>query len=84
MTHAERVRVIAECFNAVLAANFGLGPLELRADNRNVYEMATELTLEGRGGTLAISVPDVLLEGERNVLDCCLGEAIARNLEVLR
>lgn len=86
MTHAERVRTIAERFNAMLAL-FRLGPLESYADNRNIYKNETELAYEvgGRflGGVLLLRVPDALLEGERNLLDYHLGEAITRNLKEL-
>ena len=82
MTHAERVRVIAERFNAVLGL-FRLGRLEPLADNRNLYAEETELAYEVGEVLLVLQVPDALLEEERNLLDCHLGEAISRNLKEL-
>lgn len=77
MIHEARVKLIFERLRAMLGDG-SPEPLPL-GDDRNLYTRETEIAFGLGSAAYRLAVPDVVFEAEgTNLLDCYIGEALAR------
>ena len=82
-SHEERVALILERLNVMLELA-GLPPAAPCGDDRNIFKSTTEIALATEAGILLLGVADLVVEGERNLLDAELGRFVAVQADELR